>query len=118
MKLRCLIVFATLESALAQSAPTTDAPKLTENFSFTLNQHRDEAIRHTVETMMARDEMQRTLGLKDADASIFSRSIDLLRFVPFKLSGSDSKADDFFTPNYMRSDYNRPTSEPHLFNTR
>jgi hypothetical protein len=104
-----------LGSVQAQSASSADAPKLTETFSFTLNRQRDDAIRHTIETMKARDEMQRVLDLKAADASIFTRAIDLFRFVPFKLSSSDSKADDFFTPNYLRTDYNRSTSEAHLF---
>lgn len=104
-----------LGSVQAQSASAIDAPRLTEAFSFTLTRQRDDTIRHTIETMEARDDMQRMLDLKAADASIFTRAIDLLRFVPFKLSSSDSKADDFFTPNYLRTDYSRSTSESHLF---
>jgi hypothetical protein len=98
-----------------QSASATDAPKLTESFTFTLNPHRDDAIRHMIETMRTRDEMQRMLDLKAADASVITRAIDLLRFRPFKLSSSDGKADEFFTPNYLRPDYNGPTSGAHLF---
>jgi hypothetical protein len=50
-------------------------------------------------------------------ATFFSRAIDLLRFVPLKLSSSNSNMDDFFTPSYLRQDYNAPSSQAHLFDT-
>jgi hypothetical protein len=109
------IAFGGISVAQAQTASTTNAPKLTESFTFTLDRHHDDGLRQTVETMKVRDEMQRMLDLKAVDASAFTRAIDLFRFVPFKLSSSDSKADDFFTANYLRSDYNRLTSEARLF---
>jgi hypothetical protein len=109
------IAFAGVSVAQAQTASATDAPKLTESFTFTLDRHHDNGLRQTVETMKVRDEMQRMLDLKAADASAFTRAIDLLRFVPFKLSSSDFNPDDFFTPEYLRVDYNRAPSEAHLF---
>jgi hypothetical protein len=111
------VACATLGSALAQSVATPDTPTLTGNFSFTLLQHHDAAIRQTMEAMQARDVMQRTLDLKAADASVFTRAIDLFRFVPFQLRSSDVRADDFFTPNYMRPDYKSPAAEARLFDT-
>jgi len=110
-----VVVYAALGSTLAQSESGTDAPKVTESFTFTLNPHHDDTIRLTIETIRVRDEMQRRLDLKAANTSVFTRVIDLFRFVPLKLSSSDITADDFFTPNYLRADYNRPTSEAPLF---
>jgi hypothetical protein len=61
-------------------------------------------------------EALRVRDLKAADASVSARAIDLLRFVSFKLSDSNGNIEDFFTPNYLRADYNRRSSEAHLFN--
>ena len=110
------LVCTTLRAAQAQSGSAPDAPKLTEDFTFRLNQRRDDAIRRTIETMRAGEEMQRMLDLRAAEVSVFTRVIDLFRFVPVKLSSSDSKNDDFLTPNYLRADY-RSLSPPetHLF---
>jgi hypothetical protein len=109
------VVCAALGSALAQSARAIDVPKLTESFSFTLNQHRDDTIHRTIEAIRTQDEMQGMLDLKAANTSIFTRAIDLFRFVPLKLGSSDINADGFFTPNYLHADYNRPISDAHLF---
>ena len=106
---------AALASAQAQSASTADAPKLTESFTFILDARPDRAIRQIVETMNERSEAQGLLDLNTAKESAFARAVELLRFVPFRLSDSDSKLDDFFTPNYLRAGYNRSTSEAHLF---
>lgn len=105
----------TLHTVQAQSASAVDSPTLTEDFILRLDQHRNDTIRQTIETMRAREEMQRMLDLTAADVSVFTRVIDLFRFVPIKLGRSDGKADDFLTPNYLRPDYNRTTSEGDLF---
>jgi hypothetical protein len=104
--------------ACAQSAPSGEAPKLTESFTLTLSPHRDTALRQTIEAMKQYEETQRVFDLKAADASVFTRAIDLLRFVPFKLSNSSGNLDDFFTPNYLRAGCNEVPSEAHLFDTR
>ena len=109
------VACAALASAEAQSVRTTDAPKLTEGFTFTLDAKRDRAVREFVETLSERSETKRLLDLDTANASLFTRAVDLFRFVPFKLSSSDCKLDDFFTPNYLRADYNRPVPEARLF---
>ena len=119
---RCLVsaVFVTMalftHFAYTQSAPPGGAPKLTESFTFTLSPNRDSVVSRTIEAMREHDEALRVRDLKAADASVFTRAIDLLRFVPFKLSDSNGNIDDFFTPNYLQADYNRPSSEAHLFN--
>jgi len=66
-------------------------------------------------TTVERTEAQRLVDLKNANEDVFTRAVDLLRFVPFKLSSSDIKLDDFFTPNYLRADYNTARPEVHLF---
>ncbi len=103
--------------AYAQSSPAGEVPKLTESFTFTLSPNRDRAVTQTIEAMKEHDEALRVRDLKAADASIFMRAIDLLRFVPFTLSNSSGNIDAFFTPNYLRPGYNQPPSEAHLFDT-
>jgi hypothetical protein len=109
---------AMLSSARAQSASPSDSPKLTQDFTFTLGADRDHSIQDIVTRINSHDEARHSFELRRANESVFTRAIDLLRFVPFKLSSSDIKSDDFFTPNYLRVDYERPLSEAHLFDNR
>ena len=104
--------------AYAQSTPAGEEPKLTNSFTFTLSPYHERAAGEMLDAMKQYDEAMRARDLRAADATLFSRAIDLLRFVPFKLSSSNGNMDDFFTPNYLRADYNEPSSEAHLFETR
>jgi hypothetical protein len=106
---------AMLSSARAQSASPSESPKFTQDFTLTLGTHRDRILQDIVGAIDSRDEAQHALELRTAHESVFSRAIDELRFIPFKLSSSDMKSDDFFTPNYLRVEYNKPASEAHLF---
>ena len=110
-----LLVGESVCFAQQQSAQTADGHKATASFSFSLGMRRDRAVDQTVEMMNERTEAQRLVDLKNANEDVFTRAVDLLRFVPFKLSSSDIKLDDFFTPNYLRADYNTARPEVHLF---
>jgi hypothetical protein len=112
-----LSVIAMVSSARAQSASPSESPKLTQDFTFTLGTHRDRMVQDIVGTMESHDQMQYSLELHTAHESVFTRAIDELRFIPFKLSSSDMKSDDLLTPNYLRLDYNKPVSEAHLFDS-
>ena len=113
--LSVIIAIAALSSGRAQSASPRESPKHTQDFSFTLGTHRDRVIQDIVGAINSHDEAQHAFELRTANESIFTRAIDLLRFVPLKLSSSDMKSDDFFTPNYLRGDFDKPVSEAHLF---
>jgi hypothetical protein len=109
-----LAASAAVSSACAQSASPAEGQKFKQDFTFTLGTDRDRILQDIVGAINSRDEAQHALELRTAHESVFSRAIDELRFIPFKLSSSDMKSDDFFTPNYLRLDYNRPASEAHL----
>jgi hypothetical protein len=113
--LSVIIAIAALSSGRAQSASSSESPKLTQDFSFTLGAHRDRVIQDIVGAINSHDEAQQSFELRTANESVFTRAINLLRFVPFKLSSSDMKSDDFFIPNYLRVDFDNPVSEAHLF---
>ena len=117
VNLALLSVIAMVSSARAQSASPSESPKLTQDFTFTLGTHRDRMVQDIVGTMESHEEMQHSLELHTAHESVFTRAIDELRFIPFKLSSSDMKSDDSLTPNYLRLDYNKPVSEAHLFDS-
>jgi hypothetical protein len=104
--------------AYGQSTPAGEEPKLAKSFTFTLSPDRERAVPEMLDVIKQKDDAMRVRDLQAADATFFSRAIDLLRFVPFKLSSSNGNMDDFFTPNYLRSDYNAPSSQAHLFDTR
>jgi|SRR5947209_17171037 len=113
-----MLLAAVVPSARAQSSSSVHELKLTQDFTFTLGTHRDRSVQEIIATMTSRDEAQRSLELQAANESVFTRAIDVLRFVPFKMGSSDMKSDEFFTPNYLRIDYERPPSEPQLFDQR
>jgi hypothetical protein len=71
-----------------------------------------------LDVIKQQDDAMRVRDLQGAEATFFSRAIDLLRFVPFKLSTSNGNMDNFVTPNYLRPDYNAPSLQAHLFDTR
>lgn len=97
----------------AQSGQET-GPSLQEGFNFRFDPRRERALGQTVEALMQYDQAQRARDLDAANAGVFSRAIDLFRFVPFKLGNSSGNMDDFLTPNYLRPDYVR-VSETNLF---
>ena len=121
MRLIALSIIFLLGSAgfsKAQSEGATDSPKLAEHFTFRLDRYQERTQREVVERMSQESEAQHALELHAADQSIFERTIDLLRFVPLKLSSSDLKSDDFLTPNYLRPEYSLPVRDYDLFGPR
>jgi hypothetical protein len=104
--------------AYGQSTPAGEEPKLTTSFTFRLSPYRQRAVGEMLDVVKQQDDAMRIRDLQAANATFFSRTIDLLRFVPLKLSSSNGNMDDFFTPNYLRPDYNAPSSQADLFDTR
>jgi hypothetical protein len=97
-----------------QSTPAGEEPEPTKSFTFTLSPDRERAVPEMLDVMKQQDDAMRLRDLQAAEATFFSRAIDLLRFVPFKLSSSNGNMDDFFTPNYLRPDYNAPSSQARI----
>jgi hypothetical protein len=104
--------------AYGQSTPAGEEPPLTKSFAFTLSPYRARAVPEMLDVIKHQDHAMGVRDLQPANATFFSRAIDLLRFVPFKLSSSNANMDDFFTPNYLRPDYNAASAQAHLFDTR
>jgi len=99
----------------AQNAPVAEAPKASAEFSFDLRQH-DPAISRMVEIMQRREDERRATEFSALNANPGTKAIDLLRFIPFRLSTSPD--DDFLMPNYLLPDYKRAQLEANLFNTK
>jgi hypothetical protein len=98
----------------AQNAPAAEAPKASAELTFKLG--RDEpTMTKVIEIIQKQAEERWTLELAAMNTTPFTRAIDLLRFVPFRLSTNPN--DDFLMPNYLPPDYNRSSPEAHLFNT-
>ncbi|HEX4653132.1 MAG TPA: hypothetical protein VH227_02700 [Candidatus Udaeobacter sp.] len=115
--LSVIIPIACASSGRAQSPSPSESPKFTQDFTFTLGVHRDRVIQQIVSAINSHDEAQYSFELRTANESVVTRAIDLLRFVPFKLSSSDIKSDEFLTPNYPRADFDKPVGEAHLFDS-
>jgi hypothetical protein len=98
----------------AQNAPVADAPKASAEFSFDLGQ-RDPATSKIIEIIQRQDDGRRTRELTALNADPVTKAIDLLKFIPFRLSINPN--DDFQMRNYLLPDYNRSSPEAQLFNT-
>ena len=98
----------------AQNAPVAEAPKASAEFSFDLRQ-RDPAASKIIEIIQRQDDGTRARELTALNANPVAKAIDLLKFIPFRLSINPN--DDFLMPNYLLPDYNRSSPEAHLFNT-
>jgi hypothetical protein len=97
----------------AQNAPATEAPKPSAELRFNLGKH-EPTVSKIVEIIRKQDYERRTLELAAMNTDSFTKAINLLRFIPLRLStGPD---DDFLMPDYLRRSYNRPSPEVHLFN--
>ena len=98
----------------AQNAPVAEAPKASAEFSFDLRR-RDPATSKIVDIIQRQDDGRRIRELTALNADPFTKAIDLLKFIPCRLSTNPN--DDFLMPNYLLPDYNRPSLEAHLFNS-
>ena len=98
----------------AQNAPVADSPKATTELSFDLGR-RDPVTSKIIEIIQRQDDGKRIRELTALNADPFTKTIDLLKFIPFRLSTNPN--DDFLMPNYLLPDYNRSSAEADLFNT-
>jgi hypothetical protein len=98
----------------AQNAPVAETPKASADFSFDLGQ-RDPATSKIIEIIRRQDDGRRIRELTALNSDPFTKAIDLLKFIPFRLSTNPN--DDFLMPNYFLPGYNRFSPEAHLFNT-
>lgn len=99
-----------------QGTVNADSPKLTEPFTFNLAPHRDYAVSELTKSLEQHDELQRSKELEAATAPVLATVFDLLRYVPFRLGGSDSG--DESVASYLRPDYTKLPPETHLLDTR
>jgi hypothetical protein len=95
----------------AQNAPVAEA---SAELSFDLGR-RDPATSEIIEIIQRQDDGRRIRELTALNADPFTKAIDLLKFIPFRLSTNPN--DDFLMPNYLLPDYKKSAPEAHLFNT-
>lgn len=100
----------------AQAPAGTNSPKLSEPFVFTLNPPRDNAVNVIAKSIEQHDEILRAKELESANAPVLSKALDLLRYIPIRVDGSDPG--DFAIPNYLRPGYAVIPRDAHLFDTR
>ncbi len=106
------VFLVTSQLVSGQTPFETNPPKLGEPFTFTLSPQHDYALSAVTKSIEQHDEILRARELDEANAAIFSKAVDLLRYIPIKLGGSDPE--DFFTPNYLRQGYAATPPKAHL----
>lgn len=115
-----LAVFAFLMSprSAAVGQTTADTPKLDQPFTFTLQGQREHALGDFVNSLRNQDELRRRDELESINQPVLSKALDLLRYLPISLGGSDGDEDDFSLPAYLQPGYARVPPDAHLFDTK
>ncbi len=110
----CLWLLTAIPSARSQAlAPQRDNPKSSDGLAFTLNPHQDYEAKAILKTLKEHYETLRKEELDRANSPVFSQAVDLLRYLPIKLSRSDPG--DFNLPNYLQPAYRETPLAAQLF---
>src|SRR4051794_17771783 len=92
-------------SAFAQEAVLEEIKVETTLLSdFELRQ--EKAIEQVIGRLQLRAEAQRSMELEIANRTPLTNILNLTRYSPIPLGGSDNRVDTFFLENYMRPDLN------------
>ncbi|MBA3386646.1 MAG: hypothetical protein H0T95_08520 [Chthoniobacterales bacterium] len=78
------------------------------SFDMKLQPPNQSAVQNVVARLIWRAETQRALDLKIANRTPLSTLLDLTKYSPIPLGGSESHVDTFFLRNDMRPDLNPP----------
>lgn len=104
--------------ALGQAAADAGTPKLDQSFTFTLQSGRDHAMGNFVSSLRQDDELRRHDELETINQPVLSKALDLLRYLPISLGGSDGDEEDFSLAAYLQPGYVRVPPDAHLFDTK
>lgn len=110
----CAMMLARPAASGQDSDGDTHSVKLSEQFTFNLSQR--EGLREIVEKIELHDEARRRDELETANAPVFTKPLELLRYVPIKLGKSEG--DDFLLPSYLTLSYRDVPTEVDLFGRR
>lgn len=83
-------------------------PPLVPVYDFT----RDRAVTELRERLSLRSEAERARELEKANESPVTKLLELTKYIPIPLGGSENRVDTFFQQNYMRADLNPRASDP------
>ncbi|MFL6531626.1 MAG: hypothetical protein ACJ8KX_14260 [Chthoniobacterales bacterium] len=108
-----LMLVAAAASAVAQEISLEEI-KVEGAFVSPLELPLSKSIDQLIERLRLRDENARELQLHEANKSSLTTLLDLTRFVPIPLGGSEARVDAFMQENYMRADLN-PREKDSLF---
>jgi hypothetical protein len=77
-----------------------------------LQLHEPKALAAFIEELQVNDHAQRAAELVKAHQSGITTILELTRYSPIPLGGSDPRTDTFFLQNYMRPDLNPREADP------
>ncbi|CAN5597968.1 hypothetical protein BH20VER1_BH20VER1_10130 [soil metagenome] len=125
MKVLCTVWWLTAFSALVALATTPEGED--DEFIVDLAEVRVEAqmidlrelqlfqskaMTEFLEELQLRDAATRAAELRKMNQNSITTVLDLTRYVPIPLGGSDPRTDTFFLQNYMQPDLNPPETDP------
>jgi hypothetical protein len=111
----CAIFLLSASAALAQEVVLEEV-RVKTTFEFKLERARESAMQAVIERLALRTETQRALELEVANRTSVGTLLDLTKYIPIPLGGSDNRVDTFFLTNDMRPDLN-PSEHNALFLT-
>jgi len=100
-----------LSAASGQEAVVEEV-RVEGSFSSGLQIRPDPAVRELRDRLTLRGTEQRALELEKANENVVTKLLNLTRYIPIPLGGSEDPVDTFFLQNQMRPDLNPPTTDP------
>jgi hypothetical protein len=81
-------------------------------FDLRLQLPKDSNVRIMIERLTLKADTERALELQIANRTPINTLLDLTKYSPIPLGGSDPRVDTFFLQNYMRADLNPSKRNP------
>jgi hypothetical protein len=102
----CAVSHAAEEEAIMEEV-IVEAP-----FDVRLELPKPSHVQIMIDRLTLKAETQRALDLQIANRTPINTLLDLTKYSPIPLGGSDPRVDTFFLPNYMRADLNPRDEDP------
>jgi len=112
----CAILLVLSASASLAQEVVLEEVRVEATFEFKLKRARESAMQELIERLALRTETQRALELEVANRTPIGTLLDLTRYSPIPLGGSDNRVDTFFLTNDMRPGLN-PSEHNALFSS-
>lgn len=108
----CAIVLTLSAQTTFPQEAVLEEVRVEATFDLKLEPPRESAVQIMTERLTLRAEQQHALELQIANRTLLATLLDLTKYSPIPLGGSENRVDTFFLQNHMRADLNPPERNP------